>query len=79
LLLGDGFSFYYVKDVVVHPDWQRKRVGSALMQELTRWLDQNAPDKAMVGLFTGENLSSFYRQAHFGSAFGMIRMIDRKK
>jgi GNAT superfamily N-acetyltransferase/uncharacterized glyoxalase superfamily protein PhnB len=79
LLLGDGFGFYYVKDVVVDPGWQRKRVGTALMQELTRWLDQNAPDKAMVGLFTVENLSSFYRQAHFEPAFGMVRTIDRKK
>ncbi|NIJ54761.1 GNAT family N-acetyltransferase [Dyadobacter arcticus] len=75
LLFGDGFSFYYVKDVMVHPDWQGKRVGTAMMQEISRWLNENAPDKAMVGLFTGENLKPFYQQFNFGTAYGMVRTI----
>ncbi len=37
LLLGDGVSFYYVKDVNVHPDWQNKRVGTAIMRRLIAW------------------------------------------
>ena len=77
LLLGDGFSFYYVKDVMVHPDWQGKRVGTAMMQELTRWLDANATNKAMVTLFSSEHLAPFYQQVHFAPAFGMMRIIDR--
>jgi GNAT superfamily N-acetyltransferase/uncharacterized glyoxalase superfamily protein PhnB len=77
LLLGDGFSFYYVKDVMVHPDWQGKHVGTAIMQELTRWLDENATNKAMVALFTGEQLAPFYQQVDFTPAFGMMRIIDR--
>lgn len=77
LLLGDGFSFYYVKDVMVHPDWQGKRVGTAIMQELTRWLDENATNKAMVALFSSEHLAPFYQQVHFAPTFGMMRIIDR--
>nr|WP_295931799.1 GNAT family N-acetyltransferase [uncultured Dyadobacter sp.] len=77
LVLGDGLSFFYIKDVMVHPDWQRKRVGSAIMQEVKRWLDANAPDKSLVGLFAAESLAPFYQQTDFGKAFGMIRMIDR--
>jgi GNAT superfamily N-acetyltransferase/uncharacterized glyoxalase superfamily protein PhnB len=77
LLMGDGFSFYYVKDVMVQPAWQGKRVGTAIMQEISRWLGENAPDKAMVGLFTGETLKPFYQQFHFGPTFGMIRIIDK--
>lgn len=78
-IFGDGFSFYYVKDVMVHPAWQRKRIGSEIMKGVKRWLDANAPDKALVGLFTGEMLADFYRQTDFGPAFGMIRIIDRSK
>jgi GNAT superfamily N-acetyltransferase len=79
LVLGDGLSFFYVKDVMVHRDWQRKRVGSAIMKEIKRWLDVNAPDHALVGLFTGEGLTPFYQQTGFGKAFGMIRIIDRSQ
>lgn len=78
-IFGDGFSFYYVKDVKVHPDWQRKHIGSEIMKGVRRWLDANAPDKALVGLFTQEMLTDFYRQADFLPAFGMIRIIDRSK
>lgn len=79
LVLGDGVSFFYIKDVMIHPDWQRKNVGSAIMKEVKRWLDANAPDKALVGLFTSEGLTPFYQQTDFGPAFGMIRMIDRSR
>jgi GNAT superfamily N-acetyltransferase len=77
LLLGDNTSFFYVKDLMVHPAWQGKRVGSALMQELTNWLETNAPDNAFVGLFTGEQLAQFYQQFGFMKSFGMHRRISR--
>jgi uncharacterized glyoxalase superfamily protein PhnB/GNAT superfamily N-acetyltransferase len=77
LLLSDEASFYYVKDVMVHPGWQRKHVGLMLMKELTAWLDKNAPVNAYVGLFTGENLASFYKQFDFAPVFGMRRSIRR--
>jgi len=62
LLLGDGASFYYVKDLMVHPDWQAKGVGTALMQKLNDWVDENAAPASLVGLYTGENLAPFYRR-----------------
>jgi uncharacterized glyoxalase superfamily protein PhnB/GNAT superfamily N-acetyltransferase len=77
LILGDEASFYYVKDIMVRPEWQRKHIGSLLMKELTRWLDANAPVNAYVGLFTGENLAPFYRQFDFAPVFGMHRSIRR--
>jgi len=77
LILSDGASFYYVKDVMVHPNWQHKHVGSMLMKELTAWLDANAPDNAYVGLFTGENLAPFYKQFDFVPVFGMRRSVKR--
>lgn len=77
LLMGDRVSYYYVKDVMVRPDWQGKRVGTAMMQELNRWLDSHGANNALVGLFTGETLEPFYQQAGFGQAFGMLRYIRR--
>jgi GNAT superfamily N-acetyltransferase len=73
LLLGDGASFFYVKDVMVHPDWQRKKVGTSLMQHLIHWVENNAPEKSLIGLYTREGLESFYGQFGFAQSFGMIR------
>jgi N-acetylglutamate synthase-like GNAT family acetyltransferase/uncharacterized glyoxalase superfamily protein PhnB len=79
LLLSDEAKFFYVKDVMVHPQWQGKRVGTMLMNELTRWLNKNAPDNAFVSLFTPENLAPFYKQFGFSEAFGMVRIIKKKE
>ncbi len=77
LLTGDNTSYYYVKDVMVHPDWQHNGIGTAMMKALAAWLDTNGADKAMVALITGETLEPFYQQAGFTQAFGMIRYVQR--
>jgi GNAT superfamily N-acetyltransferase len=77
LLLGDHASFYYVKDVMVHPDWQGKRVGTAMMQALTYWLEKNGANNALVGLIARETLEPFYQQFGFAPAFSMLRYIHR--
>ena len=79
LLLSDQASFYYVKDLIVHPDWQGKEVGTALMKELNNWLQTHAANKALVALITGENLSSFYQHFGFAPAFGMVYYVQRDK
>ena len=71
LLLGDNVTFYYVKDVMIHPDWQKKRIGTELMQTLTNWIEANAPSNALIGLFTGEGLEHFYKNFGFRQGFGM--------
>lgn len=79
LLLSDHASLYYVKDLIVHPDWQGKKIGTALMKEVSHWLENNAANNALVVLITGENLSPFYQQFGFAPAFGMVQYIERDK
>lgn len=78
LLLGDDASFYYVKDVMVLPGWQGQGVGTAVMNAITLWLDSNGKEKALVGLYTGEGLTGFYKRFGFTEAFGMIRRLPKK-
>ncbi|MGZ5190391.1 MAG: GNAT family N-acetyltransferase, partial [Flavisolibacter sp.] len=75
--LSDNVSFYYIKDLMVDPKYQNKKVGSALMKTLTKYIEDNAPDRALVGLYTGENLTEFYKQFGFVSSFGMTRRIGK--
>jgi catechol 2,3-dioxygenase-like lactoylglutathione lyase family enzyme/GNAT superfamily N-acetyltransferase len=78
LLLGDNASFYYVKDMMVHPDFQSKQIGSALMSKLNEWIERNAPDDVLIGLYTGKNLAPFYRRFGFKESFGMCKRIGRR-
>ena len=75
LLLGDGVSFYYVKDVMVDPAWQCRRVGSSMMQAITNWVNENGGNNALVALITGEGLFPFYHAFGFGPAFAMQRRL----
>ncbi|HEY0742334.1 MAG TPA: GNAT family N-acetyltransferase [Chryseosolibacter sp.] len=77
-LMGDHRSFYYVKDVIVHPAWQHKQIGTALMQHIMRWLEVYGAESATVGLFTGDHLASFYRQFGFTQACGMYTSVKRR-
>lgn len=78
ILLGDGASFYYVKDVVVRPEWQAKNVGSALMKAIDRWLQQFGAPHALVALITSEGLTSFYRQFGYGPSYSMQKKVSSK-
>jgi GNAT superfamily N-acetyltransferase len=77
LVLSDNASFYYIKDLVVHPDWQSKHVGTTIMKHLTDWIEKNGANKSLVALITGENLSQFYQRFGFSPAFAMVRYIHR--
>ncbi|MBN8652580.1 MAG: GNAT family N-acetyltransferase [Cytophagales bacterium] len=77
-LLGDSKSIFYVKDVIVHPQWQHQQVGTKMMRAIEQWLDTNAPVGATAGLFSGEQLAPFYKQFKFVQACGMYRVIEHK-
>lgn len=76
-LLTDHAGFYYIKNVIVHPHWQGKRIGTALVKQLDDWLNANAPDQSMAALHTGDYLAPFYRQFGFTPAFSMQKRIRR--
>lgn len=77
-LLGDHKTTYYVKDVIVHPQWQHKGIGTAMMKNLMNWLENNGTENATVGLFTGDHLAAFYRQFGFTQTCGMYKQVRRQ-
>jgi GNAT superfamily N-acetyltransferase len=78
-LTGDNAGFFYVRDVIVHPDWQRRHIGTALMEAVMDYARTHAPKGALVGLYTGTNLHEFYARFGFrgpdNGLYGMTQVI----
>ena len=66
-IIGDGALFFYIQDVIVHPNVQGSGVGGKLMDELMIWLRGSAPQGATVGLFAAEGKGPFYEKYGFKS------------
>jgi len=64
-IVGDGAIYFYIQDIVVHPDYQKHGIGKEIMHRLVAYLHENAPDKAFVGLFASQDKESFYEKFDF--------------
>ena len=68
VLFDFGYTAY-IHDVIVHPDYQRKGIGTALVKNILRWLDDNSrPDEFMqYVLVAGKGKEQFYEKFGFVS------------
>jgi GNAT superfamily N-acetyltransferase/uncharacterized glyoxalase superfamily protein PhnB len=83
LVLGDGATFAYVKDIMVRPEWQGRKVGSRIVEALLSIIRRTAPGGMLVTLFTGRNLAEFYESFGFcgpeTGLYGMSLRIERQE
>jgi len=81
-IVGDGAIYFYIQDIVVHPDYQKNGIGNEIMNLLVEYLNTNAPDKAFVGLFASQGNESFYEKYDFKDfspkMTGMFIVISKK-
>jgi GNAT superfamily N-acetyltransferase len=81
LVIGDGTTFAYLKDIMVHPDWQGRGIGTRIVGALLAEIRENADDPMLVALFTGRRLAPFYEQFGFlgpeEALYGMSMHIKR--
>ena len=64
-VVGDGGCNFEVVDVAVHPDHQRKGLGTEVMQAIKAWLDANAPESAYVSLIADHHSPKLYSKFGF--------------
>jgi len=72
---------YYLKDIMVLPEWQGRTVGTRIVQSLLAIVQRTAPAGVLVTLFTGQNLAGFYEQfgfrGHETALYGMSLTIGQ--
>jgi GNAT superfamily N-acetyltransferase len=62
-IVGDDGAVYHVCDMAVHPDHQRRGLGTRVMERLLWYLDETAPPGAYVNLMA--DVDGFYEQFGF--------------
>lgn len=81
-IVGDGKTCFYIQDVIVHPAYQRKGVGTEMMKKVMNYISDNACKGAVVGLMSAKGKEEFYNKYgfwkrpndHFGN--GMMQFWD---
>ncbi len=61
-IVGDGAIYFYIQDVLVVPEYQKRGIGTALLEALMGWLEEGAPAQAFIGLFAAPGTEAFYRR-----------------
>lgn len=68
-LIGDG-QYYLIADVVVHPDFQGQKIGTAILRKLLQYVEHHTPagGRSSVQLIAEKGKEPFYE------AFGFKRI-----
>ncbi len=64
-IVGDGGTVFYVQDIIVVPSYQKKKIGTLIMREIMKYIDNNCVDGAIVGLIAINDLDKFYKKFGF--------------
>ncbi|WP_200212543.1 GNAT family N-acetyltransferase [Micromonospora coerulea] len=73
-LVGDGAIYYYLQDLAVLPERQRRGVGAAILARLEEWIAGRASPRTFVGLFAAGTSVSLYRRFGYAVHEGMTGM-----
>jgi ribosomal protein S18 acetylase RimI-like enzyme len=79
-VIGDGGLYFYIQDLIIHPESQNKGFGKSLMKELMSYIMSSAKSGSFVGLMAAKGLEKYYDQFGFKArdedAPGMYQIIN---
>jgi len=74
-VVGDGYMYFYIQDVVVSPEHQGTGLGNQIMQHIEEYLSKTVKVGATVGLLAAKGKEGFYRRYDYlersGSPLGL--------
>lgn len=65
-LIGDG-QYYVIVDVIVHPDFQKQRIGTSILNMLLEYVDNHTPSggRSSIQLIAEKGKEAFYETLGF--------------
>ncbi|WP_315119722.1 GNAT family N-acetyltransferase [uncultured Clostridium sp.] len=76
-IVGDGGCIYHVVDIAVDPSYQGNGFGNLIMSEITKYLDNHAPQKSYVSLLADVPADKLYKK--FGFDYSAPRSVGMAK
>lgn len=64
-VIGDGGLVYYIQDVIVEPSYQRRGIGTQLMDRVMAYIRAHAHHNTIVGLMAALDKEPFYERYGF--------------
>jgi ribosomal protein S18 acetylase RimI-like enzyme len=64
-LVGDGFLRIYIEELMIHPHYQKRGIGTKLMENIMHYIKQKYKAGCSIGLFSSKNLEFFYNRFGF--------------
>lgn len=71
-VVGDGYMYFYIQDVIVHPKYQGLGLGEGIMEHIESYLASNCRPGATTGLFAAQGKEGFYRKYDYMERCGDI-------
>jgi len=71
-IIGDTICFLYIQDIMVKPEYQGKKIGTAIMNKLLEKINEIKKENSDLRVYLGasKNKEKFYEK------FGFIKRID---
>jgi ribosomal protein S18 acetylase RimI-like enzyme len=82
-VVGDGACNFEIVDVAVHPDYQRRGLGSRIMAAIMDYIHAHAPESAYVSLIADNHAPALYSKFGFEPtapvSIGMAYRVRRRR
>lgn len=69
-IIGDGAMFFYIQDLIVDPNYQKKGVGHLLMTNIEAYLTSVAVKGSTIGLLSAQGKEAFYSRYGYSQRTG---------
>lgn len=71
-IIGDTICFLYIQDVMVLPEYQNKKIGTMIMKELLKKVDELKKENPNIRVYLGATKG----KENFYEKFGFVKRID---
>ncbi|MGD9212237.1 MAG: GNAT family N-acetyltransferase [Desulfobacteraceae bacterium] len=66
-VVGDGGLCFYIQEIIVSPDHQRKGIGTYFLDRIMEYIGRNATKRSYIAVMVGKGLENFYSKYGFWS------------
>jgi GNAT superfamily N-acetyltransferase len=64
-IIGDDGLVFYIQDLIVIPEYQKKGIGTQLMKRVMEYIEKHANNNSIIGLMSAKGKEKFYEKFGF--------------